>query len=340
LATASRLSLRSAVLLSALAAVSALTVPAAAQQQRPYQGKGATAQEPAQEPAPAAKPPAPAPVQAPAPPVAAHHGGFRIQGKASRNAHGGSFKVVYGAIQDEHFKEIQKIFRETQLLEETAKGLNDVFVLPTNVTITLTQCGEANAFYTPENKTVSLCYELIDQLSDMFLADAKSKEEQEDAGEAIAGATMFTLYHELGHALIDIYDLPVTGREEDAVDQLATILLVEGGDDGEAAALNGALSFLSDEEDSADDATDADDSAEVSEEEEEPADISYWDEHSLGEQRFYNIICWIYGKDPEGYEDLVTDGTLPQERAARCAEEYAKMTRSWDVLLSPKIKAD
>jgi hypothetical protein len=224
-----------------------------------------------------------------------------------------------------------------------------VFVLPATVTITLAQCGEANAYYQPETKTVSLCYELIDEYSDMFLADAHSKQEKEDAGEAIAGATMFTLYHELGHALIDVYDLPVTGREEDAVDQLATILLVEGGEDGEAAALNGALSFLSDEEDSADDTAEADDSAEADDETvaddadaeaEEVDDTAYWDEHSLGEQRFYNIICWIYGKDPEGYEDLVTDGTLPAARAARCEAEYAKMTKSWDVLLSPKMKPD
>ena len=250
----------------------------------------------------------------------------RIQGKAAKGAKSGSFKVVYGAVRNPHFQEIQKIFKETRLLEETATALNENFVLPYDVTITMTECGEANAFYTPEKKTVALCYELIDDFTDRFLAEARSKKEEEDGGEALAGATMFTLYHELGHAMIDVYGLPVTGKEEDAVDQLATILLVEGGDDGEAAALNGAISFL--------DQSTGDDDAE------EPAEPAYWDEHSMGDQRFYNIICWTYGKNPDGYVDLVDDGTLPEERAGRCEEEYEKMTRSWETLLASHIKAN
>ena len=36
------------------------------------------------------------------------------------------------------------------------------------------------------------------------------------------GVTVSTFFHELGHALIDAWDLPITGREEDAADQLPT----------------------------------------------------------------------------------------------------------------------
>ncbi len=37
--------------------------------------------------------------------------------------------------------------------------------------------------------------------------------EQEEA-PLVASAAVFTFFHEMGHALIAIYDLPVTGREE------------------------------------------------------------------------------------------------------------------------------
>src|SRR6185295_2240523 len=65
--------------------------------------------------------------------------------------------------------------------------------------------------------------------------DAKNDdaENEEVGGKAIA-AMVFVFYHELGHALIDIYDLPVTGREEDAVDQLATVMLLETWDGEES----------------------------------------------------------------------------------------------------------
>jgi hypothetical protein len=242
---------------------------------------------------------------------------------APHAAKGGSFKVAYGPVGTGDYQEIRKVFRETGILEETAQELNKTFALPADVTITMSKCGEANAYYEADKKRITLCYELIDQFSDLFLADAQSDEEQEDAGEAIAGAAMFTLFHELGHALIDLYDLPITGREEDAVDQLATIILLEGGEDGETAALNGATAFMSEDSE---------------EEEAELAEISYWDEHSLDQQRFYNIVCWTYGKNPGGNKELVEDETLPAERAAQCPAEYERMAKSWDALLSPHIK--
>lgn len=231
----------------------------------------------------------------------------------------GDLKAVYAKIENPDYAEIEAMLQETRLLEDTLAELNTVFALPADVPVTLRECGEVNAFYDPNTREISLCYEMIEDLMAMFFADDQTEEEAEEAADAVIGAAMFTFYHELGHALIDLYDLPVTGREEDAVDQLATMILLEGGDEGEAAALNGASSFLS-------------------EEEQELEDLAFWDEHSLNDQRFYNIVCWSYGKNPEGFQDLVDDGTLPGERAERCPEEYERMSRSWNLLLEPHIK--
>jgi hypothetical protein len=231
----------------------------------------------------------------------------------------GNFVVQYGRTGNEDYQELEAIFKETRLLEDTIKELNGTFALPTDVPVVLRECGEVNAFYDPESGEISLCYELVEHYSEIFMADAQTDEEQEEAGASIASATMFTFFHEMGHALIAIYDLPVTGREEDAVDQLATMILLQGGEEGENSAIDGANSF-------------------VGEDEEEMDDLSFWDEHSLDEQRFYNILCWIYGNDPEGYQYLVEDETLPANRAERCPAEYNRMSRSWEALLDPYVK--
>lgn len=241
-----------------------------------------------------------------------------------RNAAGGvrdtgDFVVQYGETKNEDYLELEAAFKETRLLEDTVKELNGEFALPTDVPVVLRECGEVNAFYDPEAGEISLCYELVEHYFEIFMADARTDEEQEEAATSVASATVFTFFHEMGHALIAIYDLPVTGREEDAVDQLATIVLLEGGEEGENAAIDGANSF-------------------VGEEEEEMDDLSFWDEHSLDEQRFYNILCWIYGKDSEGYQYLVEDETLPADRAERCPAEYDRMYRSWEALLAPYVK--
>ena len=41
-------------------------------------------------------------------------------------------------------------------------------------------------------------------------------------------------------ALTHVLDLPITGKEEDAADQLSTYLLADGSDEGEQAVLEGA----------------------------------------------------------------------------------------------------
>lgn len=234
---------------------------------------------------------------------------------------GGSFRLTYANVQDKDYRELRDVFQETGFLEEAVKSLNETFLLPATVEITMRECGEANAYYESNGRRISLCYELVASYAGMFFAEAESEEDEEWAGEAVAGATLFTLYHELGHALIDVWDLPITGREEDAVDQLATIILLEAGEEGEAAALNGASSFWVEEDEEA--------------EEEDPG---FWDEHSVGEQRFYNIVCWSYGKNPNGLSHVIEDEWLPEARAAGCPDEYARMAKGWDALLSPHVR--
>lgn len=245
----------------------------------------------------------------------------------------GNFVVKYEKTDNEDYRELEAIFKETRLLEDTVQELNDVFALPAQVPVVFRECGDVNAFYDPEAQEIALCWELVEYYAGMFLSEDQTEEESQEGGEAVAGATLFTFFHELGHALIDLYDLPVTGREEDAVDQLATMILLEGGEEGEMAALNGAWSFLTEEEEIE---GEEEYSAEAEEEAEE--ELAFWDEHSLDEQRFYNIVCWSYGKNPEGFQYLVDDETLPEGRAERCPVEYDRMSRSWDALLEPYIK--
>jgi hypothetical protein len=230
----------------------------------------------------------------------------------------GNFVVKYEATENEDYRELEAIFKEVRLLEDTVQELNNVFALPAQVPVVFRECGDVNAFYDPEAREIALCWELVEYYAGMFLSEDQTEQEAEEGGEAVAGATLFTFFHELGHALIDLYDLPVTGREEDAVDQLATMILLEGGEEGETAALNGAWSFLT--------------------EEDAEAELAFWDEHALDEQRFYNIVCWSYGKNPEGLQDLVDDETLPEGRAERCPSEYDRMSRSWNSLLEPYVK--
>ena len=124
--------------------------------------------------------------------------------------------------------------------------------------------------------------------------------------EAFVEANLLGIfYHELGHALIDILQLPVFGQEEDAAD-VASILLIDVFYEEEAAqalAYDAAFGFLG--------------------EAAAAADIAYWDTHGPDEQRFYNTVCLFYGANPEAREEFAIDLGLPPERAETCPDEFA-----------------
>ena len=148
--------------------------------------------------------------------------------------------------------------------------------------------------------------------------------ECQTSNEEAKNATAFFFYHELGHALIHVLDLPTTGREEDAVDQLSTYILAHESEDGDVPTLDAALAFLAWSE-------------EAQESEAKPA---FWGEHSLNEQRFFNLVCWVYGQDPGRFQNLVQEGHLPEAQADRCPREWEQIDKSWTALLEPHLAGD
>ena len=197
-----------------------------------------------------------------------------------------------------------------RFLDTIASRLNDSLRIPSDITLATEHCEEPNASYRPESKRVTLCYELFKALSERFAGEV-------DGDYLVTGTLVFALMHELGHALIDVLQLPATGREEDAVDQLATILLLNQGAIGDSLAFGAVGWFLNNSEANRLD------------------DLALADDHGLDKQRVYNIVCWIYGRDPLRYPEVISQGWLPEHRAERCPAEYQRLRRSWAQLLAP-----
>ena len=167
--------------------------------------------------------------------------------------------------------------------------------------------------YLPEHRQVAVCYELLA----LFGAELSGNDDEE---LLIGGVLTWFLLHELGHAFVHVLDLPITGLEEDAVDQLATLWLLDGSEEG--AYMVGATAgwFARRFE-----------TRRVA-----PALLA--DEHSLNAQRSFNIMCWAYGSDPKENADLITLGWVTEERAPLCASRFERMQRAWELLLQPYIK--
>src|SRR6187399_1025462 len=131
-----------------------------------------------------------------------------------------SFIAEYLTPSNRGMRDLEAKAKSERMLEKIADSFDEYLDLPQPVRISLAQCGVANAFYNPTDRRITLCYELLVDLSRRFSADAEGK-------GVSSGAVNFVLVHELGHAVIHALDIPVLGREEDAADELAALIAIE-----------------------------------------------------------------------------------------------------------------
>ena len=222
----------------------------------------------------------------------------------------GDVEVVLPADADARFARYLEELRADPAYEAWVEGINHQLSLPHDVPVRHGECGVANAYYSPTDNEVVLCWELLAQLARIANDPAI---DDETAARFVGSTWLFITFHEVGHALVDAYDLPIVGREEDAVDDLATLLLIrEGATD---AAID-AASFWRFTETG------------------QHSEVEFADEHSFGGQRYYAILCLVVGSDPVEYGWIVDEGYLPRE-PERCVAEFERKDTGWSRLLAP-----
>ena len=135
-------------------------------------------------------------------------------------------------------KTVRDTMMARRVLEEYAEFLSPLR-LPRTLRVFASDC-RGNAWDSPYydldpfHRWMNICYS--------FLADADKKAEylvQNQAKMKLwtpvskeqlrAGLMAATLLHETGHAVFDLMDVPVFGREEDAADQMAAFIALQFG---------------------------------------------------------------------------------------------------------------
>jgi hypothetical protein len=150
-----------------------------------------------------------------------------------------------------------------------------------------------------------------------------TEQQRIDRVEFVAGNTLVLLSHEMGHVLISEMHLPILGREEDAADTYAALRLLTIGSSFSQHELADAAQgwFLSDRRDQ--------------ELGEKPL---YYDEHNLGRQRAYQILCLMVGSDPNKFKGLADQMKMPESRQATCKRDFTKASTAWETVLKPWLR--
>jgi hypothetical protein len=197
--------------------------------------------------------------------------------------------------------------------------LDRLFLFPLPLPVRFQDCGAVNAFYSSATHDIKICHELFDDLRALF---KKAGIDDKRAEEITLNTVRFAFFHEFGHALVGEFGLSITGKGEDAADELALLTLAGEGKDGEKAALDTAEWF----------------ELMVAQSGGKISSRTFFDEHSYDEARVGNIFCMLYGADKVTYAPIVKKHGMPDRRLAMCLKDYPDRRKTWEGLLGPHVR--
>jgi hypothetical protein len=240
--------------------------------------------------------------------------------KASPNR----IKIEYIEPTSDQFKATAALIKQVRGLETMQQVLSPL-ILPEDLTIRAKECGMVNAWYNREDgkPTVTICYDMVDgYIKNLPKEPTRSGITPLDAA---AGQFFWLVTHETGHAVFDMFRIPLMGHEEDAADNFATYIMLAFGKE-RARRLIGGSAWSYHQYISAD-------GSRVT----KMLTAGFASGHSQPEERFYNLVCMAYGADPVTFGDLTGDGWLPSSRAKTCREDFQTLSFGFRTLITPHI---
>lgn len=188
------------------------------------------------------------------------------------------------------------------------KGLR----LPRPLLIRFTECGMINAHYVNAKHMIEMCHELYDDFIVLF---GGAGMDQAKAEETAQFAFVFTFLHEFGHALVGELALPITGKGEDAADEIATLILGHNPK-SQKIALAGAMWF------------------DIKTKKPGHQNI-YWSTHSFDSVRMESVMCLLYGSDKAGLMPLMKQLKVPPKKLVKCERDTPLRLAAWKGMLKP-----
>ncbi|HLH92542.1 MAG TPA: DUF4344 domain-containing metallopeptidase [Xanthobacteraceae bacterium] len=208
--------------------------------------------------------------------------------------------------------------------------------LPRKIWVVAAECNggdDASPHYSPDNRAITLCYQFFnvaEKAADVVMAAAEKNPQvlpfPVTRDEFLWGLLGAVMLHESGHALFDVLDVPVFGREEDAADQFAILVALQLRPQLAEAAVKSYAYFWRVMRDPDSGGT-----------KDGNPNQAFSDVHGTPSQRLYNTLCIAYGRAPAEFGKFVAAGWLPQQRAKGCAQEYAQLASAFAKTIQPFV---
>ena len=196
--------------------------------------------------------------------------------------------------------------------------------LPRDLNIDIVDCGAKEVPFV-SGQPVKICNELIREIEET--ARKISPNDQDDQARLIIGAFIQTALHKTAYGVLDVLQVPVWGREHDAADRLAALIMVQFGEDIERVTMSATLDLFkwsSNQKNSGKTWTGS----------------AFADQASPEAQRYFNYLCIAVVADYPNFGGAIEKSIIPPGRAHTCLAEYRQIVDAFNLRIMPYVDAD
>jgi hypothetical protein len=239
-------------------------------------------------------------------------------------------EIEYARPTSAEFEPIYERLKSRKVLETLRQFLAPLKLKDKKLVVKFDQCGGASYARYKRSGPVVVCYEFIEQVekfaptAPVHLIQTQGRlPVKPDA--AVVGPVVQALIHEVALAAFDLLDIPVWGRQDDAADRVAALVLLQFSKfDLAWNTIVGTAWFLA--------------SGALA-----PPDMS--DVRGVTAQRYYTTLCLAYAGNRRMFAGFVAferdnspaAGDLPNLRARGCPDEYEVLRHAFNTSIGPHI---
>lgn len=234
----------------------------------------------------------------------------------------GKFTITYEQPTNSNHKLLYKTLKKhhQEIYGDAIGFLNDLYALTADIEIIVRDCGSIDSRYVPEEQRIYICYESIqNKVRDYRYAPKNEKV----YSQRVFDNAVFTFWHEIGHAVIDDFNLPKSDGElnlEDLADEFAVISMMLRKDDKWMNAITiSALHYKNKHIRSNNDGAGG------------------YEEHSPDIDRYHNMIILLYGFRPNSFSRLKSRIDEIPGPPINCQQHFQNRYKYWAVLLQPPL---
>ncbi|MBA2379616.1 MAG: hypothetical protein H0V76_08590, partial [Blastocatellia bacterium] len=92
----------------------------------------------------------------------------------------GDFLVEHLEVSTPRYTELDQQVKNERLLESAAEQLNRALILPHDIPLRTKDCNQVNAFYSPGDRSITICYELMEHFYKIFKSVGNSDDQAYD----------------------------------------------------------------------------------------------------------------------------------------------------------------